>query len=325
MEYETLASLGEAESLKRTIAHLKPGDHTLLGSGDDAAVVKAEGSFLVSTDTLVEGHDFKTTWSTGFDLGFKAVATNLADIAAMGGKPTALVVAMVVPKQTKVSWLEDFAKGLQAAIDRLAPGCEVVGGDLASGSEIVIAVTVHGQVHSSPVTRSGAKPGDIIAVAGKLGFAACGLALLQSNQEDLIRSYDDWVIAQLRPVPPIAEGALAAEAGASSMLDVSDSLSLDLARLAGKSNVTMAIDSKELKGFEATLDLPAQALGFEPMNWVLYGGEDHALLATFPKEATLPRAFKPIGQVRAKSDSEVLLDEIPLAARGWDSILGDES
>lgn len=324
MEYETLASLGEAESLKRTIAHLKPGDNTLLGSGDDAALVKAEGSFLVSTDTLIEGHDFLTSWSTAFDLGFKAVATNLADIAAMGGTPTALVVAMVVPKETKVLWLEDFAKGLQAAIDQLAPGCEVVGGDLASGNQIVIAVTVHGKVNTTPITRSGAKEGDIIAVAGKLGFAACGLALLQSNQQDLIRSYDDWVIAQLRPIPPIAEGELAAKAGASSMIDVSDSLSLDLARVARKSGVTMAIDSKELKGFEATLDLPAQALGVEPINWVLFGGEDHALLATFPKEATLPRAFKPIGQVRAKSNSEVLLDEIPLQARGWDSILGEK-
>jgi thiamine-monophosphate kinase len=294
-----------------------------VGSGDDAAVVSATDSFLVSTDTLVENHDFKLEWSSGFDLGFKSVASNLADIAAMGAKPTVLVVAMVVPKATKISWLEAFADGLQAACDQLSPGSAIVGGDLASGGQVVISVTVHGKLDGlSPVLRSGAKVGDVIAVCGPLGKAACGLALLESGNQDLIRSYDDWVLAQLRPQPPIDQGVIANQAGASSMLDVSDGLVRDLGRIAKASDVTLEIDRSQLAGYEAMLDLPAQGLGAKTLGWVLQGGEDHSLLATFPASATLPRSFKVIGKVVAKSDHDVLLDGQPVEDTGWDSIAG---
>jgi thiamine-monophosphate kinase len=319
----SLAELGEIESLKRTVARLKSGEHAIVGSGDDAAVVAANDSFLVSTDTLVENHDFKLEWSTGFDLGFKSVASNLADIAAMGATPTVLVVAMVVPKTTKISWLEDFADGLQAACDQLSPGSEVVGGDLASGDQVVISVTVHGTLDGlSPVLRSGAKVGDVVAVCGPLGKAACGLALLESGNQDLIRSYDDWVLAQTRPAPPIDQGVVANQAGANSMLDVSDGLIRDLGRIAKASNVSIEIDRSQLSGYEAMLDLPAQGLGEQTLGWVLQGGEDHSLLATFPVSATLPRSFKVIGKVIAASKHDVFLDGQPVADTGWDSITG---
>ena len=319
----SLAELGEIESLRRTVARLKQGEHAIVGSGDDAAVVSATDSFLVSTDTLVENHDFKLAWSTGFDLGFKSVASNLADIAAMGAKPTVLVVAMVVPKTTKISWLEAFADGLQAACDQLSPGAAIVGGDLASGEQVVISVTVHGQLDGlTPVLRSGAKAGDVVAVCGPLGKAACGLALLQSGNQDLIRSYDDWVLAQLRPAPPIEQGLIANQAGATSMLDVSDGLIKDLGRIAKASNVSIEIDRSQLAGYEAMLDLPAQGLGVEPISWVLQGGEDHSLLATFPANATLPRSFKAIGKVVAGTENLVLLDGKPVSDTGWDSITG---
>ena len=319
----SLAELGEIESLRRTVSRLKSGDETIVGSGDDAAVVAASDSFLVSTDTLVENHDFRLDWSSGFDLGFKSVASNLADIAAMGAKPTVLVVAMVVPKTTKISWLEQFADGLQAACDQLSPGSAVVGGDLASGDQVVISVTVHGRLDDlSPVLRSGAKVGDVVAVCGPLGKAACGLALLESGNQDLIRSYDDWVLAQTRPSPPIDQGVIANQAGASSMLDVSDGLIRDLGRIAKASNVSVEIDRSQLSGYEAMLDLPAQGLGVEPIGWVLQGGEDHSLLATFPASATLPRSFKVIGKVISKTEHDVLLDGQPIADTGWDSITG---
>ena len=319
----SLAELGEIESLRRTVSRLKSGEQTIVGSGDDAAVVAATDSFLVSTDTLVENHDFKLDWSSGFDLGFKSVASNLADIAAMGAKPTVLVVAMVVPKTTKISWLESFADGLQAACNQLSPGSAIVGGDLASGDQVVISVTVHGKLDGlEPVLRSGAKVGDVVAVCGPLGKAACGLALLQSGNQDLIRSYDDWVNAQLRPAPPIDQGVVANQAGASSMLDVSDGLVRDLGRIAKASNVTLEIDRSQLSGYEAMLDLPAQGLGVDPLGWVLQGGEDHSLLATFPASATLPRSFKIIGKVVAKAAQDVLLDGQPVADTGWDSISG---
>jgi thiamine-monophosphate kinase len=319
----SLAELGEIESLRRTVKRLKQGEHAIVGSGDDAAVVAATDSFLVSTDTLVENHDFKLAWSTGFDLGFKSVASNLADIAAMGATPTVLVVAMVVPKTTKISWLEAFADGLQSACDQLSPGAAIVGGDLASGEQVVISVTVHGQLDGlTPVLRSGAKVGDVVAVCGPLGKAACGLALLQSGNQDLVRSYDDWVLAQLRPAPPIDQGVIANQAGATAMLDVSDGLIKDLGRIAKASNVSIEIERSQLAGYEAMLDLPAQGLGVEPISWVLQGGEDHSLLATFPANATLPRSFKAIGKVIAGSEDAVLLDGKPVSDTGWDSITG---
>lgn len=319
----SLAELGEIESLRRTVKRLKPSEHAIVGSGDDAAVVAASDSFLVSTDTLVENHDFKLAWSTGFDLGFKSVASNLADIAAMGATPTVLVVAMVVPKTTKISWLESFADGLQAACDQLSPGSAIVGGDLASGDQVVISVTVHGKLDGlAPVLRSGAKVGDVVAVCGSLGKAACGLALLQSGNQDLIRSYDDWVLAQLRPAPPIDQGVVANQAGATAMLDVSDGLIKDLGRISKASNVSIEIDRSQLAGYEAMLDLPAQGLGVETLGWVLQGGEDHSLLATFPASASLPRSFKVIGKVVTKSDHDVLLDGQPVEDTGWDSIAG---
>ena len=323
MDDKTLAELGEIESLKRTVARLKPAKVALVGSGDDAAVVSAKDSFLVSTDTLVQDHDFKLEWSTGFDLGFKAVASNLADIAAMGATPTVLVVAVVVPKTTKISWLEEFADGLQAACDQLSPGASVVGGDLASGEQLVVSVTVHGSLDGlEPVLRSGAKPGDLVAVCGSLGKAACGLALLQSGNQDLIRSYDDWVNAQLRPEPPIGQGVVANQAGASSMLDVSDGLGKDLLRIAQASNVSIEIHSKDLLGFEAMLELPAQSLDVNPRQWVLSGGEDHSLLATFPPSAQIPRSFKVIGKVLESGQPAVLIDGEPADVSGWDSVTG---
>ncbi|MFM7014265.1 MAG: thiamine-phosphate kinase, partial [Actinomycetota bacterium] len=288
-----------------------------------AAMLQSGGRYLVSTDTLIENHDFKTSWSTGFDIGFKSAASNLADIAAMGAIPSGMVVALVVPKTTEISWLEEFAKGLQSAIDSLAPEASVVGGDLAAGSEIVVSVTVFGELDGTEaVLRSGAKVGDVLAVSGSLGRAACGLALLQSGNSDFIRSYDDWVVSHLRPTPNLEAGVLAAKAGATAMLDVSDSLLLDSERIAKASSVAIDIHSLQLKGFEATLDLPAQALGVNPAIWVLEGGEDHALLATFPKGSKIPRSFKPIGEV-VSGEGKLLLDGEPIQATGWDSIRGE--
>jgi thiamine-monophosphate kinase len=323
---KTLQDLGEIESLRRCVARLKPSEFAAVGSGDDAAVVASQDFFLVSTDTLVQDHDFKLDWSTGFDLGFKAVASNLADIAAMGAKPTVLVVALVIPKTTTISWLEDFADGLQAACDELSPGTSVVGGDLASGEKMVVAVTVHGTLDGlQPVLRSGAQPGDLVAVCGPLGKAACGLALLLSEKEDLIRSYDDWVSCQLRPQPPIGQGVVANKAGATSMIDVSDGLEMDLTRIARASSVVIEIYMKDLLGFHAMLELPAQALEVSPSPWVLSGGEDHSLLATFPPSAKIPISFKVIGKVLSSGDPSVLIDGTPTAANGWDSVLGLEN
>ena len=319
---ETLATLGENEALKRTVSRLKKSENTIVGSGDDAAVVKTSNDrFVVTTDTMIEGHDFKTEWSSAFDLGWKAVATNISDVAAMGAKPTALVVALAVPKETEITWLEQFADGLQAALDFFAPTAEIVGGDLAAAEQIVISVTAHGDLEGrEPILRTGAKPGDILAVAGTLGQAAAGLSLLQSGNQDAISAYDDWVNVQRRPMPPIQSGIDATEA--TSMLDISDGLAKDAHRIARASNVKLTINKQALDGYCARIDDVADRLEVKAIDWVLFGGEDHSLLATFPAGATIPRSFKPIGFVSAGEG--VYLDDSPLPERGWDSALSSE-
>ena len=322
-EKNTLASLGENESLRRTIGALVAGENALVGPGDDAAVVSVSGnSFVVTTDTMIEDHDFRLDWSTGFDLGFKAIASNVADVAAMGAVPIALTVAIALPGSTDIKFLEDFADGLNAGIEALAPGAAVVGGDLASSDKVFISVTAHGDLQGlQPVLRSGAKVGDIVAVAGTLGRAAAGLALLQSDS-DAKSAFDDLVNIQLRPQPPITAGVIANKAGSTSMLDISDGLAKDASRIAKASGVTIQIDSSALDGFKAVLELAAMRLEVDTGNWVLFGGEDHSLLATFPEGAQIPREFKPIGRVLAQRDELVILDELELQANGWDSVRG---
>ena len=323
----TIFELGEIEALKLAVASFKSVETTLVPSGDDAAVVSvSDGRFVVTTDTMVENHDFRTDLSSGFDLGFKAVASNIADVAAMGAKPVAMVVALVVTKDTKQSWLEDFARGLQAGIDELAPSCEIVGGDLASGTEIVIAVSAHGHLEGrAPVLRSGARVGDVVAIAGTLGRAACGLDLLIHSDGTLADSYPEWVDVQLRPRPPI-RWAIGAAEQANSMLDVSDGLSLDAARIARASDVTLVLHSQKLQGHEAVLELAAQSLTsrggaeYSERNWVLHGGEDHSFLATFPQGVKLPEGFRAIGEVVEARESRVYLDGEILEPMGWDSV-----
>ena len=321
---ETINSLGENESLKRTIARLNISEHAIVGPGDDSAVIAApDGRFVVTTDTLIQDHDFKLNWSNGYDLGWKAVASNIADVAAMGAVPTALVVALTAPGHTQVSWLEAFADGLRDACQQLAPGCGVVGGDLAASNQIMISVAAHGNLEGrDPVLRSGAKVGDLVAVAGTLGRAAAGLALLQSGNTDAISAYDDWVNIQLRPKPPVAAGKEAAIAGATSMLDLSDGLAKDAARIAKASAVTIQIDPLMLQGFEAVIEEAARAISASESDWVLGGGEDHSLLATFPSDAQLPRAFKVIGVVLPQGPAPVMLGANPLPEKGWDSVTG---
>jgi len=315
--------LGERAALARAVAHFKRGANTKVGSGDDAAVVGlASGEFVVTTDTMIEGHDFRHDLSSGYDLGYKAVATNVADIYAIGARPIALVVAMTVTDSTTITWLEDFARGLQAGIDDLAPESEVVGGDLGFGPVTMIAVTAHGDLElRQPILRSGARVGDQLAVCGTLGKAAAGLDLLLHEDKTLAASYPELVQVQLRPTPPL-QAVQDSFATATSMLDISDSLALDASRIASASKVKLVIDPGQLLGFEAVLEQAAQSFvarggNASAMDWVLCGGEDHGFLATFPPGG-LPRGFKLIGEVQ--EGSGVFLGESELKPRGWDSV-----
>ncbi|PZQ90825.1 MAG: thiamine-phosphate kinase [Leifsonia xyli] len=313
--HETLGSVGESAVLRRIFPRLPDAASALVGPGDDAAVVAApDGRFVVTTDTLVHGPDFRHAWSSPFQLGWKAAASNLADVAAMGARPTALVVALVAPAATELVWIEGFADGLREGCAALAPGCGVVGGDLSVADQLMIAVTAFGDLEGRPpVLRSGARAGDVVAACGELGLAARGLELLFARGIDaagapdagaaaaLRPEFDVELDAQLAPRPPIGAGVAAALGGATAMLDVSDGLALDARRLAEASGVV--------------LDLDAVAVG-SPL--ALTGGEDHALLATFPAGAPLPSGFRALGLVRG-GEPALWVDGRPFEARGgWD-------
>lgn len=311
---QTVGELSEREVLARIFQVLAGSSQALVGPGDDAAVLSVPGErVVVTTDTLVHGPDFRLAWSSGFDLGFKAAAVNLADVAAMGARPTALFVALAMPDATTIAFVEDLARGLRSACDRLAPGTAVEGGDLTASDTLTIAVTAIGVLgEGGPVLRSGARPGDVVAVAGRLGAASRGLAVLFDRfggrggrpvpvDIALLDTADrEDVSAQLRPEPPIALGPVAAAAGATAMMDVSDGLLLDASRMADASGVTIAL--------EGVAD-----------DHALRGGEDHALLATFPASVTLPDGFRVVGAVRAREQAPVLVDgRVPSGRGGWD-------
>jgi thiamine-monophosphate kinase len=310
---DTLRGIGEGATLARIFPRLPASDFALVGPGDDSAVMSApDARFVVTTDMMIHGPDFRLAWSTAHDLGWKAAASNLADVAAMGATPTALVVAIAAPADSPVSLLEGIADGLRDACLALAPGCGVVGGDLSVSATLTIAVTAFGDLAGRPpVLRSGAGVGDVVAVSGVLGRAAAGLRLLfergvADGQPDaaataaLRAAEPALVAAQLAPAPPIGDGMLAALAGATAMLDLSDGLALDARRLATASGVA--------------LDLSAAAIGDRES---LDGGEDHSLLATFPQGTALPGGFRTIGTVVAGEG--VLVDGQPYDERGgWD-------
>jgi thiamine-monophosphate kinase len=316
----TLGELGESQVLARIFPRLPESAATILGPGDDAAVLRAPAArFVVTTDTMIHGPDFRLAWSTPHDLGWKAAATNLADIAAMGAVPTALVVAVAAPADTDITVLEGIADGLRDACERLAPGCGVVGGDLSSSATLTIAVTAFGDLKGrDAVLRSGARRGDVVAVSGDLDLAARGLELLferavdDTGAPDAARAravraeFPAEVEAQLAPAPPLLDGPAAALAGATAMLDVSDGLAIDGRRIATASGVRLDIDSAELES---------------PTS--LTGGEAHALLATFPAGVALPGGFRIIGRVLAGEGLSV--DGIPYDARGgWDPYVDGE-
>ncbi len=326
---DTLEALGEAATLARIFPRLPSGTLTELGPGDDAAVVTApDGRYVVTTDMMIHGPDFRLAWSTGFDLGWKAAASNLADIAAMGAVPTALVVALAAPGSTPVSLLEQFADGLREACAALAPGVGVVGGDLSVSRTLTIAVTAFGDLEGrAPVLRSGANVGDIVAVSGNLGLAAEGLRLLfelgvidgTPDAAAAARLRDEHplpIAAQLRPSPPIADGLAAAKAGATSMLDVSDGLAIDARRIASASGVAIDLAAASIVQQSAIRHQSAIV-----QRGALDGGEDHALLATFSAGTIMPGGFRQIGTVVAGLG--VLVDGTPYVERGgWDPFAG---
>lgn len=321
----SLGEMAEADVLARIFPRLPKSDSTILGPGDDAAVIAApDGRFVVTTDMMVEGPDFRQDWSSPEDIGFKIGAVNLADVAAMGARPTALVVALGAPPETDISVLEGIADGLRLACETLAPGCGVVGGDLSSAPALTLSVTAFGDLEGrEPLTRSGAQPGDVIAIAGELGAAGIGLELFfaaHDAAEIAELAENPLGRAQLRPHPPISLGVSAAVTGATAAMDVSDGLVLDASRLARASGVSLVFDELGIARCAALIAVEALKQGLSDddiVEHVLYSGESHALLTTFPADQVVPLGFMPVGVVIEQAGEPVYFGNKPLQIRGW--------
>ncbi|MCW2501859.1 MAG: thiamine-monophosphate kinase [Actinomycetia bacterium] len=307
----TVSDTGEFGLLARIVPRLGTSAATLLGPGDDAAVLSAaDGRVVATTDLLLEGRHFRQDWSGPYDIGRKAAAQNLADVVAMGATPTGLLVGLGCPADTPLEWAEQFADGLRD--EAALVGVAVVGGDMARFSSIVISVTALGELHGlPPVTRSGARAGDLVAVAGRLGWSAGGYAVLSRG----FRTPRTLVAAHQRPEPPYACGPAAARLGATAMCDVSDGLVADLGHIATASGVRIDLDSRAFR-ISGQMSDAAQALGVDPLRWVLTGGEDHALAATFPAGTELPEPWKVVGRV-AEGEG-VLVDGSVYPHSGYD-------
>ena len=309
---ETLGSTGEFGLIEAVTKGLSKGEDVLVGPGDDAAVMAVpDGRMVITTDLLVEGRHFRQDWSSAYDVGRKAAAQNLADVAAMGARPTSMVVGFGAPADLATAWALELNQGLVDECELVE--VSIVGGDTVQADKIVVSVTAFGSLDGrAPVLRSGARPGDEVAYIGRLGWAEAGWAVLARG----FRSPRAVVEAHRRPQPPYAEGPRAALAGASSLCDVSDGLLADLGHIAVASEVAIDVHTQALSVPEP-LQAVAAATGVDAMKFVLTGGEDHALVGTF-EPADVPEGWTVIGSVAEGNEERpagnVTVDGAPYAA-----------
>jgi thiamine-monophosphate kinase len=305
------------EAIRRVVSGAAEG--VLVGPGDDAAVVApGAGELVLTTDVLVEGVHFHGDLTTARDLGFKAVAVNLSDVAAMAASPRFALCALTLSDEVDAAWVMELAGGMRECCDEFA--VSLVGGNIARGRDVTIAVTLTGEVAPGrAVRRNGARPGDRVVVTGSLGGAAAGrrLAAERSWTDD----ERDALRRQVRPTPRVGEAGVLATNGARAMIDVSDGLALDLSRLCAASAVGVRLDLSALPRHPVATD-----------EEVLGGGEDYELLATLPDgpavsgaRAQLSEAFGvPLAEIGRIIEGELVAvdggEERPLEPEGWDHL-----
>lgn len=331
-----VGEFGLIELLARELGPCATDARLIAGIGDDAmAWYEGEAILLLTTDALVEGVHFRLDTTSWTDLGWKALAVNLSDIAAMGGAPDYAVVTLGLNDRVHVGDALELYRGMRALAERT--GCVVAGGDVVrSPHDVVIGVSLLGRMPPgpagvlSPLLRSAARPGEVVAVAGWLGASAAGLWLL--SQPEAVAGIDPAareaaLRAHLRPEPLIDAGQYLARAGVRTAMDVSDGLLADLEKLCRASGVAATIDAAAV---------PVQpdvwrAFGMQALAWALTGGEDYALLVTIPADRLehvqegCPVPLHAIGTIHAGRPGEVAvrgldaaLEEHLRRTRGWD-------
>jgi thiamine-monophosphate kinase len=296
--------MGEFELLARLRERLPPpGPQVRLGSGDDASIVVPAGATATSIDALVDGVHFRRRSASLAQIGAKALAAALSDLAAMGAEPGEAYVALGVPADLDEAGCLELLDGLAALAAET--GATVAGGDVTRAPALSLAVTVvgHAAAPENLVTRADARPGDVLAVTGELGGAAAGLLLLGCDDQarstfrphsdsndyhahdlaDLRSAEQELIARQLEPRPRLAAGRALAAAGATAMIDLSDGLGGDARHLAAASGVRLLIDASELPVAVGAAEVAA-ACGRDPVELATGGGEDYELLATLPRE-----------------------------------------
>ncbi|MEY1674763.1 thiamine-phosphate kinase [Gordonia terrae] len=307
---DTVGAIGERAVIAALTASAttgEPADDIVIGSGDDAAVLDIGGSAVISTDTVVEGRHFRFDWSTPDQVGARAVVQSSADVAAMGGRTTGLVVSIACPAETPVGVVLDLNDGVVHAAHEL--GARVLGGDLVAAEQVVVSVTAVGALEGRrPVSLGGARTGDVLAVSGPLGASAAGLAVL-SDPRAAESDWPELVALHRVPAPDLGQGPVAAAAGAHAMTDISDGLVEELLTMSRAAGLAMTVESGAVPRRPDLVDA-AGALGVDVARWLLAGGEDHHLLASF-EAAAVPPGWTVIGSVGPASSSapEVWVDD----------------
>ncbi|UVI34903.1 thiamine-phosphate kinase [Brevibacterium spongiae] len=333
-----LSELGESHIISRVLTGNPTSGNVIVGPGDDAAVTAPNGRLVSTADMLVENEDFTRDWLDWELLGRKAAAQNLADVCAMGALPHGLLVSLAVPADTDIASVEALYSGLIAEAERAGDELEctvpIIGGDLSSAGLIVVAITALGTVgETSAILRSGAQPGDSLYLAGTVGRAAAGLDLLFAGLRPGTAppELSALITTQLAPRPDY--GALLTLGAASAMIDVSDGLSTDLARIAAASGVGIDLDRALLQELidpllpAAEYVIAARADGAEvapgptvtadelAQSWVLDGGEDHGFAASALSSQCPGVGWRRIGEIRTGDD--VSLDGTPVPTSGF--------
>ena len=274
----TVGDLGERGLIERIAPRFGPPATGEVWSGDDtAAFPSLEGELLFTTDLMVEEVDFRLSYSSGFDVGWKLIAANASDIAAMGGRPWRAVASVALRPQTEVAFVDALAEGMATLGRDLGVG--LVGGDFSAGRDISASVAMLGIADDDgPVFRSGARLGDALCVTGSLGGAAGGLLVLEEG----IESADSGdrqalVTASQRPRPRVAEGRILA-GYAHSMIDLSDGLAVDLGHLTKASGVGCEIELDAVPRHESLDWLRGRRARTDPVSLAVTGGEDFELL-----------------------------------------------
>jgi thiamine-monophosphate kinase len=297
------------ERIAQRVGHLPPPDaiRLLQGIGDDTAVLQAgDQTLLWTADMLVEGVHFRLDWIDPAALGWKSLAVNLSDIAAMGGEPASALLSIALPAEHTCAWLDAFVDGFADCAQTY--GVALIGGDTNRAERVVIDVSVLGIVTGQPVLRSGARAGDWLLVTGALGGSRTGLFALMAGKASEVD-----LAPHFRPTPRLQAGTLARELGATAMMDLSDGLAADLPKLLRASGVGAIVYAAQVPVHPAAAHW-AQTQGIDPIAFAIAGGEDYELLIAAP----LPVAQQLLERVPAETGVPLTkIGEVIAAQEVW--------